>query len=290
MCLRFKPKMKLIKGGKSWLRYNMIKITEHNYFDTFIMLCIISNTFILGFNWYMQPENYDLPIMIINYIFMFIFTVEAIMKIIAARRAYFREAWNQFDFTVVFFTILILILNWTGVGESVAIFCTILRTLRIGRVFRLIKKQPKLQEIFSTLLSATPAMASLGMILMLLIFMFAIIGMSQFSLVDLDGAGEMNKHVNFQNFGASFLTLLRCSTGEAWNTIMFDSSRPYSILFQCEQNEDFETIVVAGRDPNAVDGPKGCGTGFAVAFHLLFQVIVSQVFLNLFIAIIIDAF
>lgn len=30
--------------------------------------------------------------------------------------------------------------------------------------------------------------------------------------------------------------------------------------------------------------------GIAIAFHLLFQVIVSQVFLNLFIAIIIDAF
>ena len=37
-------------------------------------------------------------------------------------------------------------------------------------------------------------------------------------------------------------------------------------------------------------GPKGCGSYFAVAFHILFQVIVSQVFLNLFIAIIIDAF
>lgn len=178
MCLRYAPKIKQVKEGKSWLRYNMIIMTEHNYFDAFIMFCIIGNTFILGFNWYMQPENYDLPILIINYIFMFIFTVEAIMKIIAARLAYFKEAWNKFDFTVVFFTIVILILNWTGVGESVAIFGTILRTLRIGRVFRLIKKQPKLQEIFSTLLSATPAMASLGMLLMLLIFMFSIIGMS----------------------------------------------------------------------------------------------------------------
>ena len=133
-------------------------------------------------------------------------------------------------------------------------------------------------------------MASLGLLLMLLIFMFAIIGMSQFSLVDLEGASEMNKHVNFQSFGASFLTLLRCSTGEAWNSIMFDSPRPRSILFQCVEDEEYETIVEAGRDPASVDGPKGCGSGFAIIFHLLFQIIVSQVFLNLFIAIIIDAF
>lgn len=100
----------------------------------------------------------------------------------------------------------------------------------------------------------------------------------------------MNKHVNFQSFGASFLTLLRCSTGEAWNSIMFDSARPRSILFQCVEDEEYETIVEAGRDPASVDGPKGCGSGFAIIFHLLFQIIVSQVFLNLFIAIIIDAF
>ena len=40
--------------------------------------------------------------------------------------------------------IVILILNWAGIGEQVEILGTILRTLRIGRVFRLIKKQENL--------------------------------------------------------------------------------------------------------------------------------------------------
>ena len=71
---------------------------------------------------------------------------------------------------------------------------------------------------------------------------------------------------------------------------MFDSSQPYSIMNQCEELEDHAQIVREGRDPNDWEGPRGCGTGFAIIFHLLFQVIVSQVFLNLFIAIIIDAF
>ena len=47
------------------------------------MICIMANTFILGFNWYMQPESYEKPIEIINYTFMAIFTIEAILKIIA---------------------------------------------------------------------------------------------------------------------------------------------------------------------------------------------------------------
>lgn len=221
---------------------------------------------------------------------MIIFTIEAILKIIAQRCDYFKDSWNLFDFIVVVGTIVILTIAWAGVGKDLEILGTILRTLRIGRVFRLIKKQQKLQEIFKTLLDATPGMASLGLLLMLLIFMFSIIGMSQFALVDIGPASEMSNHVNFQTFGAAFLTLVRCSTGEAWNSIMFDSSQSYSILNQCEKDEDYAQIVREGRDPNDPYGPKGCGNGFAIAFHLLFQVIVSQVFLNLFIAIIIDAF
>lgn len=163
----------------------------------FIMLCIMGNTAILAFNWYMQPEYFLGPIEVINYTFMIIFTIEAVVKIIAQRSLYFKDSWNLFDFTVVFFTIVILGINWAGVGENLEILGTILRTLRIGRVFRLIKKQEKLQEIFLTLIEAAPAMASLGLLLMLLIFMFSIIGLAQFSLVDLDGASEMGKHVNF---------------------------------------------------------------------------------------------
>ena len=234
------------------------------------MLAIMANTALLAFNWYMQPEDYELPISIVNYTFVTIFTVEAIIKLIAQRCMYFKDGWNNFDFTVVVLTLVILIINWAGVGEQLEIMGTILRTLRIGRVFRLIKKQQKLQEIFMTLISATPAMGSLGLLLMLLIFMFSIIGMSQFSLIDLDGASEMNKHVNFQSFGASFLTLLRCSTGEAWNSIMFDSAQPRSLLYQCVEEEDYYSIVDRGDDPTDTYGPKGCGTGFAIVFHLCF--------------------
>ena len=100
----------------------------------------------------------------------------------------------------------------------------------------------------------------------------------------------MNQHANFQSFGSSFLTLLRCSTGEAWNSIMFDSYQSNSILYQCNQTENYYSIIERGDDPTDLYGPKGCGSNFAVAFHFLFQVIVSQIFLNLFIAIIIDAF
>jgi len=225
------------------LRNAMIHLTEHSYFDTFIMVCILANTFVLGFVWYMQSQDILDVLNVFNYAFMIIFTIEAVLKIIAQRAHYFTDSWNLFDFTVVAMTIVILGITWAGIGKDLEILGTILRTLRIGRVFRLIKKQEKLQAIFKTLIDATPSMASLGLLLMLLIFMFSIIGIAQFALTDLNGASEMNQHVNFQSFGAAFLTLIRCSTGEAWNSIMLDSAQSFSIMYQCEANESFETMI-----------------------------------------------
>ena len=104
------------------------------------MLAIMANTALLAFNWYMQGEEFETPILIVNYCFVTIFTIEAIIKLIAQRCLYFKDGWNNFDFTVVVLTLVILSLNWAGVGEQLEIMGTILRTLRIGRVFRLIKK------------------------------------------------------------------------------------------------------------------------------------------------------
>ena len=63
------------------------------------------------------------------------------------------------------------------------------------------------------------------------------------------GQDAMNKHANFQNFGNAFLTLFRCATGEAWNSIMFDSARVRSILFQCREKEDYKSWMEAGGGP-----------------------------------------
>ena len=141
LCMDTRPKIQFDASRYSTLRRYSIIITEHASFDLFIMLAIMANTALLAFNWYMQPEDYELGISIVNYTFVTIFTIEAIIKLIAQRCLYFSDGWNNFDFTVVVLTLVILIINWAGVGEQLEIMGTILRTLRIGRVFRLIKKQ-----------------------------------------------------------------------------------------------------------------------------------------------------
>lgn len=102
--------IKLELQGHSWLRNKCILFTSHSWFDATIMTLILLNTFVLGFNWYMQPESFIEPIEYINYFFMIAFTFEAIFKIYAMRGSYFKDSWNIFDFTVVVLTIVILCL------------------------------------------------------------------------------------------------------------------------------------------------------------------------------------
>ena len=50
-------------------------------------------------------------------------------------------------------------------------------------------------------------------------------------------------------------------------------------------------MIEDGIDPTKWYGPRSCGdTNIAIIFHLVFQIITTQIFLNLFIAVIIDAF
>ena len=117
----------------------------HKFFDKFIMGCIIANTIVLAVKWYMMPGYVITVVEILNYVFMIIFTIEAIIKLIAMRSKYFKDGWNIFDFTVVVLTAVILGFTWGGpyIGVEVGnlgVTSTILRSLRIGRIFRLVKK------------------------------------------------------------------------------------------------------------------------------------------------------
>lgn len=117
---------------------------------------------------------------ITNYIFAFIFLVEAILKSIAFGFTYFNNNWNRFDFFVVMASILDVILavfNFptTGilaVGPKIA---KVLRVLRVTRIFRLAGKAKSLQAILQTITFSIPALANVFFLLMLIYFMLSVL-------------------------------------------------------------------------------------------------------------------
>lgn len=53
-----------------------------------------------------QTQDFEDTLMYINQVFIAIFTLECIMKILGLRWYYFKQAWNIFDFIVVVLSVL----------------------------------------------------------------------------------------------------------------------------------------------------------------------------------------
>ena len=66
-----------------------IKIANHKVFDGFIMWCIFLNTIVLALSWYEQGETMIKITQHANTVFVVIFSIEAIIKIVAMKCAYF---------------------------------------------------------------------------------------------------------------------------------------------------------------------------------------------------------
>ena len=120
-----KPKIKVNMTGNCF-RDVVTKFTINNAFDSFIMICIFLNTAVLAIAWYGEAQEIKDVIEIINYVFMAIFTVEAILKLIALKCHYFKDSWNIFDFVVVIGTGIILIISRLDLGIDLGVQSTII--------------------------------------------------------------------------------------------------------------------------------------------------------------------
>jgi len=160
-----------------WFRNQMIRLTNNPAFDSFIMICILLNTLVLGIVWYDMSEGVKGVLAVFNYVFMVVFTLECIFKLIAMKCAYFKDGWNRFDFVVVVGTAVVLVISWIpAIGLDLGMQATLVRILRILRVLRIVKRARQLKIIVETIMEALPALASLGTLLMLFIFLFTIVG------------------------------------------------------------------------------------------------------------------
>jgi len=97
---------------------------------------------------------------------------------------------------------------------------SVIRTFRMLRVLRLIKKAKTLKLLIDTLIFILPSLTNIALLVVLGYFIFTALGINLFGNVRL--IGELNFNANFQKFGLSMMLLMRCSSGEAWPSVMGD--------------------------------------------------------------------
>jgi hypothetical protein len=71
--------------------------------------------------------------------------------------------------------------------------------------------------IFSTLFNTIAALFNVGALMLLLIYIYAVMGISLFAAVKMKDPSD---RVNFEDIANSYLTLVRLLTGEAWGDLL----------------------------------------------------------------------
>ncbi|XP_029953373.1 voltage-dependent T-type calcium channel subunit alpha-1G isoform X4 [Salarias fasciatus] len=208
------------------------KMCTSHYLDLFITIVIGLNVITMSMEHYQQPKELDEALKICNYIFTLIFVLESVFKLVAfGFRRFFKDKWNQLDLAIVLLSIMGITLEEIEVNASLPINPTIIRimrVLRIARVLKLLKMAVGMRALLDTVMQALPQVGNLGLLFMLLFFIFAALGVELFGDLicdELHPCEGLGRYATFRNFGMAFLLLFRVSTGDNWNGIMKDTLR-----------------------------------------------------------------
>ncbi|XP_064892065.1 voltage-dependent N-type calcium channel subunit alpha-1B isoform X9 [Columba livia] len=265
-----KPLTRYMPQNKQSFQYKMWKFVVSPPFEYFIMVMIALNTIVLMMKFYDAPEAYEEMLKCLNIVFTSMFSMECVLKIIAfGVLNYFRDAWNVFDFVTVLGSITDILV--TEIADNF-INLSFLRLFRAARLIKLLRQGYTIRILLWTFVQSFKALPYVCLLIAMLFFIYAIIGMQVFGNIALDDETSINRHNNFRTFLQALMLLFRSATGEAWHEIMLSclSNRACDPLSGLTKNE--------------------CGSDFAYFYFVSFIFLCSFLMLNLFVAVIMDNF
>ncbi|XP_047446268.1 sodium channel protein type 4 subunit alpha-like [Mugil cephalus] len=247
-------------------------------FDIMIMMLIIVNMVTMMVETDEQSERMEYILNKINLVFIVIFTTECLIKIFALRCYFFTVAWNIFDFVVIILSIVGIVL--ADIIEKYFVSPTLFRVIRlarIGRVLRLIRAAKGIRTLLFALMMSMPALFNIGLLLFLVMFIYAIFGMANFAYVKKqDGIDDM---FNFETFGNSIICLFQISTSAGWDNLL-------SPIMASSPDECDAHYVNTGTNTKGNCGSPSVGIAFFVSYIIISFLIV----VNMYIAIILENF
>ncbi|CAH1186251.1 unnamed protein product [Phyllotreta striolata] len=243
---------------EGWLQFQqgLYQIVKDPLFELTITVCIVLNTMFLAMEHHGMSESVLRCLDIGNKVFTSIFTFECCLKIMALSKDFFHCGWNIFDLIIVSASLLDLVFELVD-GLSV------LRGLRLLRVLKLAQSWITMKVLLSIIISTIGALGNLTLVLAIVIYIFAVIGMQLFSK---DYTEEIFfpdpvPRWNFNDFFHSFMMIFRILCGE-WIEPLWDCMR----------------------------AEKAEGSGTCLAVFLPTLVMGNFMVLNLFLALLLNSF
>uniref|UniRef100_A0A674E5E9 Voltage-dependent L-type calcium channel subunit alpha n=1 Tax=Salmo trutta TaxID=8032 RepID=A0A674E5E9_SALTR len=268
---------------KNPYQYKFWYVVNSTGFEYVMFVLIILNTLCLAIQHYGQSHLFNYAMDILNMVFTGVFTVEMIFKLIAFKpRHYFADAWNTFDALIVVGSVVDIAITEINVSshlhnteDSARISITFFRLFRVMRLVKLLSRGEGIRTLLWTFIKSFQALPYVALLIAMLFFIYAVIGMQVFGKIALVDHTQINRNNNFQTFPQAVLMLFRCATGEAWQEIML-ACLPGKL---CDSESDYNP----GEE-------KTCGSGFAIIYFISFYMLCAFLIINLFVAVIMDNF
>ncbi|XP_068595957.1 sodium channel protein type 4 subunit alpha B-like [Brachionichthys hirsutus] len=225
-----------------WLKQQLYTFITNPFFDFGIFLCLIVNIVFMAMEHYPMSGGFEKHLRIAETVFTMIFAAEMVIKVVAMDPYnYFQVSWNIFDSVIVFISLLELAVQDVS-GLS------LLRNVRLLRVFRLARWWPSFQMLLKIISSSGQKLRNSTLLLLIMVFLFAVVGMQLFDKDYKDHVCHISSDCTLPrwhmvDFFHSFLLIVRVHCGQ-WVETLWDcmavAGQPMCLIF-------FITILVIGN-------------------------------------------
>jgi voltage-gated sodium channel len=238
------------------------RVVEASWFQRLVIGLIIASAILVGLETSTSFVERHGPLLgWLNRALIWLFVIEMALRLAACGGwreiiQFLRDPWNFFDLCVVLLCALPL-------GSS---YVSILRLARVLRVLRIVTAIPRLQILVGALFKSIPSMVYVGLILLILFYIYAVLGTFFFSA---------NDPMHFGDLMTSMLSLFRVVTLEDWTDLM------YIQMYGCHQY-GYSQMVSACVAPSAQ--PL-----LSPLYFVSFVVLGTMIVLNLFIGVVLNS-
>ncbi|CUI15139.1 voltage-gated ion channel superfamily, putative [Bodo saltans] len=264
------------------LRVKLREITRSSTFSNLFLAIVLANFVVSAIVTYPQSDSLTNTINSISQAFTICFVLEAALKIGGDTFAvYVSSTWNRLDFLVAMVSLIALILASFYDAKPFSL----IETLRITRLARLTKEYFSLDRMISKFGAAILAIGHVMGVILMVYFIYAVLGMRMFGRVWQQAFGGSNNggasdgidtNQNFASLQHAMILLMRMTTQGDWPVLMMTSSFAFSL-----------------SSPNFCDlniGNCGLAVPAAEVYYVTFIFLATVVLTNLFTAVLLDAF
>ncbi|XP_048217397.1 cation channel sperm-associated protein 1 [Perognathus longimembris pacificus] len=243
-----------------WSFRNMMReLIQSMVFETFIFIFVCLNTIMLVAQTFAEVEiRGEWYFMAFDCVFLCIYVIEALLKIIALGLKYFYDPWNNLDFFIMVMAVLDFVfiqinsLTYSFYNHSVFRILKVFKSLRALRALRVLRRfsiLTSVHEVTGTLARTLPSITAILILMFTCMFLFSVV---------LRGLFRHSDPKRFQSILTTIFTLFTLLTLDDWSLIYLDS--------------------------------RAQGAWYIIPILMIYIIIQYFIFLNLVIAVLVDNF